>query len=61
MQNQKNQRQLKVYPKHRRNFRKDVIVPEIRLCGQWLKQAGFNSGKTVSVQIENNKLVITQA
>ncbi len=61
MQNQQSnkQRQLKVQPKYRRNFRNGVTVPEIRLCGQWLKDAGFHSGKNVTVQVEGGKLVIT--
>ena len=59
-QNTNNQRQLKVQPKVRRNFRKPIVVPEIRLCGQWLSEAGFQYGKTVNVQIEGGRLVITQ-
>ncbi len=59
-QNTNNQRQLKVQPKYRRKFRKANIVPEIRLCGQWLSEAGFQYGKTVNVQIDGGKLVITQ-
>lgn len=57
-QNPKNQRQLKVYGKYRQKGRIVVMEPEIRLCGQWLKQAGFLPGQIVYVKQEGNQLVI---
>ena len=56
---QQNERQLKVYPKYHARVRKAVIVPEIRLSGKWLQQIGFNSGETVCVKHEQNKITIT--
>lgn len=53
------ERQLKIYPKYFARTNKDVILPEIRLCGKWLKESGFNSGQAVKVKYEMNKIVIT--
>lgn len=64
MQNQKqiqNQnRLLKVYPKHqKRRYKQFAVVPEIRLCGQWLSAAGFKSGQTVVVKQMSNQIIIS--
>lgn len=53
------ERQLKIYPKHFARTYENVIFPEIRLCGKWLKKSGFNSGQAVKVQYEMNKIIIT--
>ena len=65
-QNKKNQpsaeRQLKVYYKyfHRVNsWQRSVIFPEIRLCGKWLQDIGFEHGQTINVRQEKNKIIIT--
>ena len=34
-------------------------TPAIRLCGQWLKAAGFDIGDPVLVKCEDGKLIIT--
>ena len=34
-------------------------TPAIRLCGQWLKTAGFDIGDPVLVKCEDGKLIIT--
>lgn len=34
------------------------MMPEIKLCGKWLKESGFIEGQEVKVVIENQKLVI---
>lgn len=57
--NQNGKRQLKVLPKYKARVNKAVIVPEIRLCGKWLQNAGFTTGQSVSVVSEPNKLTIT--
>ena len=54
------ERYLKVYPKYfQRSYHKAAIFPEIRLCGKWLKQLGFEHGAMVIVSLEKNKLTIT--
>ncbi|OXB09527.1 hypothetical protein B0A81_05175 [Flavobacterium plurextorum] len=35
-----------------------VIVPQIRLCGNWLKEAGFLIDKPVVVTVMKGKLII---
>ncbi|WP_128543116.1 SymE family type I addiction module toxin [Larkinella soli] len=53
-------RQLKVYRKHFPRARyKTVVFPEIRLCGQWLQDIGFECGQTVLVQREPHRITIT--
>lgn len=39
-------------------WRGRAIVPEIRLCGKWLKAAGFGKGQKVDIIIEGNQLII---
>jgi hypothetical protein len=34
--------------------------PNLRLCGGWLAQAGFQSGEYVNVQVSDGRLLITQ-
>jgi len=34
-------------------------MPEIRLCGKWLEEAGFECGDEVTVKCLGNKLEIT--
>lgn len=54
------QRQLKVYYKaFTRSYYRIVLLPEIRLCGKWLRDIGFDSGKIVTVQHSKNKIIIT--
>lgn len=57
--NSKNSRKLKVYPKHRIGNSKHKIVPEIRLCGKWLRDIGFQSGNTINIETEERKITIT--
>lgn len=53
-------RQLKIQPKYiARSYHRYVIFPEIRLCGKWLQEIGFNHGKFVTVQHEENIIIIT--
>lgn len=54
-----NIRRIKIYPKH--SARKDIpfkIVPEIRLSGLWLKDAGFFIGDSINVEVSKNKMII---
>lgn len=56
------ERQLKVYPKFfQRATGGSVILPEIRLCGKWLQETGFNCGQTITIWHRKGKLIITPA
>lgn len=55
----KHERKLKVgYKFQNRAFHQMVMMPEIKLCGKWLKESGFTEGQEVKVVVENQKLVI---
>lgn len=53
-------RKLKVYPKYRplSSSYSGRIVPELRLCGQWLEQSGFRIGERVQVTIKDQEIII---
>jgi hypothetical protein len=54
------ERQLTVYRKYvPRAWYKYAVMPEIRLCGKWLHEAGFECGDEVTVRCFGNKLEIT--
>lgn len=36
-----------------------AIFPDIRLCGKWLLETGFNVGQYIQISCEENKIVIT--
>lgn len=56
----KSDRKLKVVSKHQpRDYHQYAIVPEIRLCGKWLKESGFEEGMHVNVEVQNSRLIIT--
>jgi len=53
-------RRLKIQPKHMaRTYSRYVIFSEIRLCGKWLQDIGFNCGNFVTVEHQQNKIIIT--
>lgn len=53
-------RQLKIHRKYiRRSYMRYVIFPEIRLCGKWLKDIGFEYGQSITVIHEKNRIIIT--
>jgi toxic protein SymE len=53
------ERHLKIYPKFQQTSRwKSKFVPEIRLCGKWLEDMGFDYGEHVTVRLEGDKLII---
>jgi toxic protein SymE len=54
-----NFRELKIHSKHRNRTWDSITVPEIRLVGVWLNRLGFKEGKTVRIQEQKDKLVIT--
>ena len=54
------QRNLKIKRTFQKRIRnKNIEIPQINLCGKWLQNAGFKINSFVSVQIENNKLIIS--
>ena len=53
-------RQLKIHRKYiSRSYSRHVIFPEIRLCGKWLQKIGFNYGNFVTIEHQQNKIIIT--
>lgn len=53
-------RRLKIQPKYfARAYMRYVAFPEIRLCGKWLQNIGFNSGDFVTIEQRQNKIIIT--
>lgn len=56
------ERRLKVYYKYFNrvnSWQRSVIFPEIRLCGKWLQDIGFEHGQTINVRQERNRITIT--
>lgn len=57
----KSKRNLTVSRKY--SYRKTQMMPDVRpaikLQGEWLRQAGFNQGQTVSVEIFDGMLIVT--
>lgn len=43
-----------------RKWMKHSVSPKITLSGKWLKDAGFNIGEPVKVQVINNQLIISK-
>lgn len=52
-------RSIKIQPKYRANKFSTCIVPEIKLCGKWLSENGFEQGLRVQIAVQRYKLVIT--
>ena len=42
-------------------FSNKKAVPKINLSGEWLKKAGFEIGKNVTIEIKANQLIIKNA
>jgi len=51
-------RSLKIQPKTRFNKYSQKDVPEIKLCGDWLQNLGFQLGARVTVTSMPNLLII---
>ena len=49
-------RNMKVYEQSGYNYKS---TPTIMLKGQWLKEAGFDCGTSITVTCEDGKLIIT--
>jgi hypothetical protein len=54
-------RSLKIQPKTRFNKHSQKDVPEIKLCGDWLQNIGFQLGERVTVTSMPNLLIIRTA
>lgn len=53
-------RRIKIQPKHiARSYSRYIIFPEIRLCGKWLQDLGFNYGNFATIEHQQNKIIIT--
>jgi cell division inhibitor SulA len=39
--------------------RKETIKPKISFTGEWLKTAGFEIGKNIKIEVQQNKLILT--
>lgn len=52
----KKSRNMKVYDQSGYNYKS---TPTIMLKGQWLKEAGFDCGTSITVTCEDGKLIIT--
>ena len=52
---------IKLQPEYRcgKYDRMDHTVPSLKLSGNWLREAGFQTSKLVRVTVEDNRLVIT--
>ena len=54
-------RKLKIYSKsvQRSGCKcRYIELPEIRLCGLWLQEAGFKIGQDITIDCSRNKIVI---
>lgn len=49
-------RNMKVYEQSGYNYKS---TPTITLKGQWLKEAGFNIGDSITITCEDGKLIIS--
>jgi Toxin SymE, type I toxin-antitoxin system len=41
--------------------RRNSVVPQIRLAGLWLTDAGFNIGDKLNVKVDQQEIYITRA
>lgn len=51
-------RKLKIHTKFRTRTWDNTTVPEIRLEGRWLEKLGFEKGKEVLIEEQQNQLII---
>ncbi|MCX2741464.1 SymE family type I addiction module toxin [Pontibacter anaerobius] len=52
-------KKLKITPKYFTRAYGRVVYPQIRFGGRWLQEAGFKSGDTVTVKLEEGKLIMS--
>jgi len=51
-------RSLTIQPRFRESVFASKHVPEIRLCGEWLKKFGFVQGRKVVITTMNELLIV---
>ena len=61
MSNLRSLRVSKLYQSRKNHYMGYIQVPQIRLQGQWLAQAGINPGDKITVTCINNQLIIAKA
>ena len=44
----------------RPRWKKSYVKPKITISGNWLKNAGFEIGEKVNIEVFENKLIITK-
>lgn len=54
-------RSLKIQPKFIRNKYSEKEVPELKLCGEWLRNLGFHFGERVTITAMPDLLIIRKA
>ncbi|MCL7988750.1 type I toxin-antitoxin system SymE family toxin [Sphingobacterium sp. lm-10] len=52
-------RKLKIHRKFLTRRWDNITIPEIRLEGKWLEDAGFKQGAYVTIHVKKNRLTIT--
>ena len=52
-------KKIKIRPKYRKRTYDEIVIPEIKMEGKWLKESGFVEGSYVYIHIQRNKLIIT--
>ncbi|MCE6991300.1 SymE family type I addiction module toxin [Dyadobacter sp. CY323] len=51
-------RSLSIQAKLRRNVYEEKSIPEIKLCGEWLRNLGFEFGEKVKITTMHQLLII---
>lgn len=49
---------LKTYKKYFKRFGYYAVFPEIRLCGKWLQNIGFNYNENVTIISQKDRILI---
>jgi toxic protein SymE len=56
---EKKTKQVKLQPKYRELAYSQKIVPELKVSGVWLEEAGFKAGEKVNITVSEQQLIIT--
>ncbi len=51
-------KRIKIQPKCITRKYDEIFVPEIRMCGKWLKEIGFLSNRHIIIDYRKNKITI---
>jgi Toxin SymE, type I toxin-antitoxin system len=56
-----NLRKLKISSHYKKTiFKKPILNPKLTISGNWLKNAGFEIGESVTITVNKNQLIITK-